>query len=67
MRNAGMKSLPCFTNGGFDSSFYILPPRQTMISREEQGFFDSLNLIVRRLKNSRNCRLRRVEVNEYDH
>ena len=38
MRNAGMKSLPCFTNGGFDSSFYILPSRQTMIILEEQGF-----------------------------
>jgi len=33
-----MKSLPFFTNGGFDSSSYILPSRQTMIILEEQGF-----------------------------
>jgi hypothetical protein len=39
-----MKSLPCFTNGGFDSSFYILLSRHTMIFLRATGFFDSLNV-----------------------
>jgi|GEM_PF-6578727 len=41
-----MKSLPCFTNGGFDSSSYILLSRQTMIFFKENGFFDNPNDIL---------------------
>jgi hypothetical protein len=48
-----MKSLPCFTNGGFDSSFYILLSRQTMIFFKETGFFDSLILNMVRTASKR--------------